>query len=95
MSLLLPDTEAPDGSASIKVPEIPGQGSEGGDGDAVKGRAAADGKVAGPRFLENLGKEMGLLPIELPRKTCSLPAQSLLRKLGRLVTIKEPWLPIG
>ena len=93
MSLLLPETEAPKGSESMSIP-VP-DGAEVPEGGDVKGIAAADGRVAGPRFLEKLGDETGFLPVELPRKTCSLPAETLLRKLGRLATSKEPWLPVG
>ncbi|MEM9479660.1 MAG: GspE/PulE family protein [Verrucomicrobiota bacterium] len=37
----------------------------------------------------------GLLPIRLPRTSCSAEAESVLRKLGRMCTEADPWLPVG
>ncbi|CAN5332587.1 hypothetical protein BH23VER1_BH23VER1_06400 [soil metagenome] len=53
-----------------------------------------DGK-AGPSAIEKIAARSGLLPVELPRKACSIPAEALLRKLGRMVSSHEPWLPVG
>ena len=36
-----------------------------------------------------------LLPVKLPRTTCSIPAENLLRQIGRMATTAEPWLPVG
>ena len=49
----------------------------------------------GPTNMEGLAAELDLLPVKLPRGTCSIPAESLLRQIGRMATTAEPWLPVG
>ena len=36
-----------------------------------------------------------LLPVKLPRSTCSIPAENLLRMLGRNPRTADPWVPVG
>ena len=50
---------------------------------------------AGPVNVENVAASRDLLPVKLPRTTCSIPAESLLRQIGRMATTAEPWLPVG
>ena len=45
--------------------------------------------------LEELSAQFGIMPVKLPRSTCSVPAETLLRQLGRMTTVEEPWLPVG
>ena len=50
---------------------------------------------AGPVNVENVAAASNLLPVKLPRTTCSIPAENLLRQIGRMATTAEPWLPVG
>ena len=50
---------------------------------------------AGPVNVENAAAASNLLPVKLPRTTCSIPAENLLRQIGRMATTAEPWLPVG
>lgn len=45
--------------------------------------------------LEELSGQYGIMPVQLPRSTCSVPAETLLRQLGRMTTVEQPWLPVG
>ena len=45
--------------------------------------------------LEELAERHGLMPVRLPRNSCSAAAENLLRKLGRAATGPEPWTPVG
>jgi type II secretory ATPase GspE/PulE/Tfp pilus assembly ATPase PilB-like protein len=45
--------------------------------------------------LEELSSQYGIMPIQLPRSTCSVPAETLLRQLGRMTAVEQPWLPVG
>jgi type II secretory ATPase GspE/PulE/Tfp pilus assembly ATPase PilB-like protein len=49
----------------------------------------------GPVNIESVAIEFDLLPVKLPRTTCSIPAESLLRQIGRMATTAEPWMPVG
>jgi type II secretory ATPase GspE/PulE/Tfp pilus assembly ATPase PilB-like protein len=48
-----------------------------------------------PADIESLASTAGLLPVKLPRGTCSIPAETLLRTLGRSPTTPDPWVPVG
>lgn len=48
-----------------------------------------------PQDIESLAIAGDLLPVKLPRGTCSIPGENLLRLLGRQCTTADPWLPIG
>jgi len=52
------------------------------------------GKI-GPVNIEAMAAAHDLLPVKLPRTTCSIPAENLLRQIGRMATTAEPWLPVG
>ncbi|MEZ5328373.1 MAG: GspE/PulE family protein [Verrucomicrobiales bacterium] len=45
--------------------------------------------------LEELSAQYGIMPVQLPRSTCSVPAETLLRQLGRMTAVEQPWLPVG
>ncbi len=49
----------------------------------------------GPVNIESVAAEFDLLPVKLPRTTCSIPAENLLRQIGRMATTAEPWMPVG
>lgn len=54
----------------------------------------AAGKI-GPVNVEAIAAGHDYLPVKLPRTTCSIPAENLLRQIGRMATTAEPWLPVG
>ena len=60
---------------------------------AVMGAFAA--AKLGPVNVEAVAAAHGLLPVKLPRTTCSIPAENLLRQIGRMAMAAEPWLPVG
>ena len=45
--------------------------------------------------IEGTAVQYGLMPIKLPRETCTADAESLVRKLGRAPQTTTPWLPVG
>jgi len=55
--------------------------------------------TVGPRetsiiSIEGLALQNGLLPIHLLRETCSPDAEKIVRLLGRVPTVSDPWLPV-
>jgi type II secretory ATPase GspE/PulE/Tfp pilus assembly ATPase PilB-like protein len=44
--------------------------------------------------IEGLGLQNGLLPIHLLRETCSPDAERVVRLLGRVPFVADPWLPV-
>jgi len=67
------------------LPAVPAQGHH-----ALKG-SAFEGLIS----LEGTAVQFGLLPVTLPRETCSVDAEKLLRRLGRLARTENPWLPVS
>lgn len=53
------------------------------------------GGLEGIMSLEGNAVQFGITPVKLPRETCSVDAESLLRKLGRFPQSDQPWLPIA
>ncbi len=45
--------------------------------------------------LEGNAVQFGLLPVTLPRETCSVEAENTLRRLGRFPHTDSPWLPVS
>ncbi|MEM7600118.1 MAG: hypothetical protein AAF357_01730, partial [Verrucomicrobiota bacterium] len=45
--------------------------------------------------LEGTAVQFGLLPVKLPRETCSVEAENTLRRLGRFPATDTPWLPVA
>ena len=45
--------------------------------------------------LDQIASCSGLPPVQLLRSSCSADAENLLRKLGRMPSGDEPWIPIG
>lgn len=45
--------------------------------------------------LEEVASAAGLLPCVLPRPACTVPAETLVRHLGRAPRTPEPWLPLA
>jgi hypothetical protein len=44
--------------------------------------------------MEGVAVQYGLLPVELPRASCNVEAETLVRKLGRWPLSENPWLPV-
>ena len=57
--------------------------------------AAAVKNGGGSVDIEATAISANLLPVKLPRSTCSIPAESLLRLLGRNARSQDPWVPVG
>lgn len=51
--------------------------------------------LEGLMSLEGTAVQFGILPVKLPRETCSVDAENLLRKLGRFPQSDNPWLPVA
>lgn len=45
--------------------------------------------------LEGTAVQFGVLPVELPRQTCSVEAETTLRRLGRFPQSNHPWVPVS
>ena len=63
--------------------------------DAATPAAAAPPARHAPFDIEAVAGAGGLLPVKLARSTCSIPAENLLRQLGRNPHSAEPWVPVG
>jgi len=59
--------------------------------DSAPPSAGFDGIMS----LEGTAVQFGLLPVNLPRETCSVEAENTLRRLGRFPRTDNPWLPIA
>jgi type II secretory ATPase GspE/PulE/Tfp pilus assembly ATPase PilB-like protein len=57
--------------------------------------AATPSRASDSVDIEELAASCSLLPVKLPRGTCSIPAENLLRQLGRNPKTAEPWVPVG
>ncbi|MEM7698117.1 MAG: GspE/PulE family protein [Verrucomicrobiota bacterium] len=53
------------------------------------------GGIASLMSLEGKAVQFGLLPADLPRDSCSVEAENVLRKLGRFPRTENPWLPVA
>ncbi|MFV1994796.1 MAG: GspE/PulE family protein [Verrucomicrobiales bacterium] len=69
--------------------------SSGGGGGAAGAAPAADQFPEGLVSIEGVAVQFGLLPVNLSRESCSVEAESLVRKLGRAPTTRDPWLPVS
>ncbi len=67
--------------------------------DAIGALATPDNGPIEPReaiiSLEGLALQNGLLPVTLMRETCSPDAERLVRLLGRVPQVADPWLPVS
>ena len=48
-----------------------------------------------PVDIEAVAASVDLVPVKIPRGTCSIPAENLLRTLGRNPRSADPWVPVG
>ncbi len=51
-------------------------------------------KEAGIISLEGLALQNGLIPVTLLRESCSPEAERIVRRLGRVPQVADPWLPV-
>lgn len=70
------------------APSLPGKA-------ASADPAAFLGGFDGLMSLEGTAVQFGILPVKLPRETCSVEAENLLRRLGRFPHSDNPWLPVA
>ncbi|MDZ4289516.1 MAG: GspE/PulE family protein [Prosthecobacter sp.] len=54
-----------------------------------------DAKQAAILSIEGLALQYGLLPVNLLRESCSPEAERIVRKLGRVPYVADPWLPVS
>lgn len=59
------------------------------------GQSNVQAREIGILSLEGVALQNGLLPIHLSRETCSPEAELVVRKLGRVPRVSEPWLPVA
>ncbi len=53
------------------------------------------GSEAAVLSLEGLALQHGLMPVTLMRENCPPEAEKVLRRIGRMPSTAEPWLPVG
>ncbi len=58
------------------------------------GASTIQGKETCVLSLEGVALQNGLIPIHLSRESCSPEAEQLVRQLGRVPRVSDPWLPI-
>lgn len=73
-----PDHESPDSFGTAGIP----------------GDVNFEAKQAAILSIEGLALQNGLLPVTLMRESCSPEAERIVRKLGRVPFVADPWLPV-
>lgn len=58
------------------------------------GGQIVQGRELGVLSLEGIALQNGLIPVHLSRETCAPDAEQLVRQLGRVPRVSDPWLPI-
>lgn len=76
------------------VDRVVGMGSSAPAPDRPEGMNFAAG-LDGFMSLEGTAVQFGLLPVTLPRETCSVEAENTLRRLGRFPKTDNPWMPVS
>lgn len=69
--------------------------SSGGVADAATSPAAPVPSDVGVLTLEGSALQHGLMPVTLLRESCPPEPEKILRKLGRMPSTAEPWLPVS
>lgn len=77
---------------SPENPVVSTPGSFGNEGNPAA--PTVQHREAGILSLEGLALQNGLMPVTLVRETCSPEAERLVRKLGRVPQVADPWLPV-
>ncbi len=54
-----------------------------------------DSKQAAILSIEGTALQYGLLPVTLVRESCSSEAEKIVRKIGRVPYVADPWLPVS
>ncbi|MCB1229609.1 MAG: type II/IV secretion system protein [Verrucomicrobiae bacterium] len=81
----------------LEAPLTPNPGALSPMDEGVPGASAAFDDLFGGGLmsLEGTAVQFGIVPVKLPRETCSVEAEALLRKLGRFPQSDAPWLPVA
>jgi type II secretory ATPase GspE/PulE/Tfp pilus assembly ATPase PilB-like protein len=61
---------------------------------AHPGGQIVQGRELGVLSLEGIALQNGLIPVHLSRETCAPDAEQVVRQLGRVPRVSDPWLPI-
>ncbi len=88
-----PHGASPDGGYPAQDPRAgmsAGPAAFGGEGRGMQPAAAA----GAPPTMEDLAASYGVVPTKLLRPACSIPAETMIRQLGRLPHTPHPWLPL-
>ncbi|MFN0128796.1 MAG: GspE/PulE family protein [Verrucomicrobiales bacterium] len=67
------------------------------DGETTVGALNGSGSSSArpSASLEELAEQASLLPLQLLRPSCTIPAEAMIREHGRLPRAAEPWLPLA
>ena len=65
------------------------------DSKPVHGTDMSSESISEELELDQIANLSGIPPVQLLRASCSADAENLLRKLGRMPSGDEPWIPIG
>ena len=61
---------------------------------AHPGAQIVQGRELGVLSLEGIALQNGLIPVHLSREMCAPDAEQLVRQMGRVPRVSDPWLPI-
>ncbi|MDF1862456.1 MAG: GspE/PulE family protein [Verrucomicrobiales bacterium] len=81
-------------TAPHTVDRVVGMGTSAPAPDTAGGIGFGSG-LDGFMSLEGTAVQFGLLPVTLPRETCSVEAENSLRRLGRFPKTDNPWMPFS
>jgi type II secretory ATPase GspE/PulE/Tfp pilus assembly ATPase PilB-like protein len=78
--------------ATLQIPASPTPKSFGAASNPPS--ATIEARHAAILSIEGLALQYGMLPVTLLRESCSPDAERLIRKLGRVPYVADPWLPV-
>lgn len=79
-------------AATLQVPVVQPSPSFGGNGAS---NAKIDARQTAILSIEGLALQNGMLPVVLLRESCSPESERMIRKLGRVPYVADPWLPVS
>lgn len=79
-------------SATLQIPASPAPKSFGAASNPPS--ATIEARHAAILSIEGLALQYSMLPVTLLRESCSPDAERLIRKLGRVPYVADPWLPV-
>ncbi|MBK8039306.1 MAG: type II/IV secretion system protein [Verrucomicrobiaceae bacterium] len=80
-------------AALLNIPTAQASKSFGAAGNPPS--ATIDTRQAAILSIEGLALQYGMMPLTLLRESCSPEAERLVRKLGRVPYVADPWLPVS